>query len=1115
MAEAVAQAVLASVDHKSTQHRRDQAFQYLEKIKNNLNETVGISLKLTSHPHPAVKHYAFRSFMVLIRTQWKRLSIAQQEDLKRYALRMFQMSTSISEPFLREKISDVVTEIAFKDWPQRWTRMFPLLCEAAGVNSGKRNATLVLMLLRIVRNLAGKIIDFDPSVPEKRCREIQEGIRKVLLLIQRVLVLSFSLPTEELAKTKESRNRAIKLGLEAIKSLVDWVDPAFIYGDLNDTKQGILPKVFQAFITSEHCVIAADILVVICQKTTNDKYNQILRQLWGPLLDTNKKLFNTKMQDPTRWVKLMLSVLSPLGKMTRYHLNLVSAKGEHNMPKIRQALLQYLLAMLNNRSISLAKAAAELWIFILRYKWEEAVDSSWREALLTQITEACIRQNRRRSWTRSLEASEYETEAEHRAGFSALRSQVRVMFELATKLAPLLSLKKHVQSYMKSLKDVSRIKQGETTEIITEANFILDAHVSGLESVIRSIPKKDKKNNNVIGMLGMLLQELLKVKNLPSASEFYRLQTIGCLHPLYKCNQQALGAALKALLQGVQHRPDSQKNVMASALDKDTQITRKRSLTSLIAIAKHERTELLPLFEKLSSEVEKMISQEGRLKDEEKMTLIESLIPITNAMPESKQIAFIKKIVDKPLKSFDDISSHFKDTKTFGISAGLATAKAMVSSKSRQFRQEIWWCLDLVRVIFRHALKRLPSVIKILTKERIRALLMLLRCCNQLLLPQFLSSSSPSLRAALVDTRAALEEELKKLPYSAPKLVVREIHVWFRTIRACGYSLLGTAAKGLPVLFFGVAGNDNIGGTAFEGLQSMPPIYLKVVLDQLLPNYLTCYPLENQAQRQSFARTLQPILQGMFTRLSRGWSHHQESKNFRTNELVEIRAISSLTDSTKSFVGSLCELFCVPLGISGMTFIRNTFYAATPTTGSNNPHDAKKHGERKLKNNKINPYVPTRKEIDRSNYVVHFILSDQRLSQALFTVLVGMMAWPTNDSVVNACTLIVRLIPELSKPKNKHILVRNAPMLTKAFRMALRMMSCLKKELEEIQHNAYTTVLKEIYSTFVPKGMNNLRQILGSLPGVEKPQISFLEKSLMQEKANKSHRRVSSVVFAR
>jgi len=365
---------------------------------------------------------------------------------------------------------------------------------------------------------------------------------------------------------------------------------------------------------------------------------------------------------------------------------------------------------------------------------------------------------------------------------------------------------------------------------------------------------------------------------------------------------------------------------------------------------------------------------------------------------------------------------------------------------------------------------------------------------------------SPEMAAALAETREEMEEMSRKLPRGYN--LVKEVHVWYRTIRACTYNLLGVAAKEIPQVFYEVAPASRLGTTAFECLPTMPPLYLKVILDQLLPQFLTSYPLKNREQARVFQGALGEILSGLFSRLGRGWAEHQytEFKNSHGSEKDEIRSSSALVNATRAFVNCLCSMVTVPQGIAGISFVRNFFYPPSAISGSNNPiQDEKKGMTERKKTMERNPYVPSKMEIARSNMIVEIILADTNLFQLVMTVLTALIIWPHSASCVTACTLVVRFIPAIVKSRQR--LRAYAPSIIQIFEAALKVLSRLSKELEEAQHGALVNMNKEIYCNLVPIGLGELQKILERIPGVDISELRRVENTIVKAAGEKTQKK--------
>lgn len=1105
-------AVLVQHDPSLPQDQRKKAYNLLEELKKNPSETVRISLQLVGHSNLYVQHYAFHSLECLVKSTWDQLGPQQHNQLKQHASSMFRAGGSAKQKFIREKICQFVSQIAIRDWPQRWPQMLPGLFQIAGVGNPGSSPTTITMLLMIIRNLASQIIAFNPNVPEKRCREIQTGLRASMNPIKDLLHSTLSTSLQNMQNPGRSdaaiSQQAVRLSLETIKAVVDWVDPVFIYGsDATDGKksEGVLSLVFRAFNMRAFCVDASDILLVVCMKSTMEKYHKTLKQLWTPMLKTNENLFGTKMPDISDWVKLMSAVASPLNKLVKNHLALIYGP---EMKQIRFRLLKFALELLAHRAISVAKQGAEIWMFIMRYRFEAVVDAEWRNEIIRLLFQTCAKQSVRRPWQES--DSEFELARDHNVAISALRSQVLVLMGLMTGKNPTHCVGACVSNFATAITQAMGAAEGKFDAKLAES--ILEGNNSVLEHVIRSIPADSHSNQQILGNLGRLLEALLKFHKARPAAIGFRQTAIGNLHPLYEVNPQALRAAVGSLIDGVQYRPDGKEKIHARGLSQETQIARRRALSALIAIAKKSKAKLLPLFGDIWKKVREALGKAGWLRDEERISLLECLLPISNAMPDPKtQLAFIKEILSDPLSKLDVMAQKGFSPRTFVSNCGLESAQAMVSTQCRNYRQTMWWSIDLLVAILRQTNHRKPSLglsRLLLTPKRVNELLALVGCFNKLLLREFTVNAPVEIRAALLASRARLEEAKKAI---RPELgrAVTEVHLWFRTVRAGVYGLLGVAAKRNPDAFFKVASASLLSKTAFAGLPTMSLERIKVILDKLMSSFFSSHPIETMRQTAAFEVSFGAILSGLFSRLAAAWAQHArvlESKiGNKGAEAEEIRQSSALADTTRSLVACLCTTLCVPQGIAGISSVRNNFYPPSPTSGCKNPADRKADSKRKSKKKK-NPYVPTPEEMRRSCRVVEIILKNQNLCNTVMTTCMALMLWPDQQSNVSACTLVVRFLPALTRSVGARQQV--GQMLVRIFESALRVLARLPKELEEAQHGALTTMCKELYCTMVPLGVSGFRQLLASIPGIGPGEVKNLEVKISEEKSDKAQRKL-------
>lgn len=158
-----------------------------------------VSLALLSSPSlpesalaPA-RHFALHSLQHLITHSWNQLADAEKEYLKSQAISIVQNCSQLcgGVRFLKQTIARIVTEIALREWPQRWPNMLDVLFASCGAQVGVAAGATVTpaagsdpagteLLSLVLRNLSEEVTGGESSgvssLPDQRRRDVQAGL---------------------------------------------------------------------------------------------------------------------------------------------------------------------------------------------------------------------------------------------------------------------------------------------------------------------------------------------------------------------------------------------------------------------------------------------------------------------------------------------------------------------------------------------------------------------------------------------------------------------------------------------------------------------------------------------------------------------------------------------------------------------------------------------------------------------------------------------------------------------------------------------------------------------------------------------------------------------------
>ena len=1113
----------------------------LERLKENQAQSVAVAIKLLGHSEPRVKYFAIHTLEGLVKRGWDRLQQPQRQKLKQMSLALFARGASIGQLYLREKLCELVTQIATRAWPQRWPELMGSLFRTVqGAGGASDSVTLHSMVLMVLRNLSSLVVGFYPSVPEKRVKQVQEGLKQVMRPMQALLVKIFAaaLGTASAGGAKGMAGRRMtSLCVDAAAALADWVDPIYVFGgEANGMRvEPLLPLLFRAYNTADTCRPASAVLATLCKKNTMDRYHPSLLKLWPAVAGTCDKLVQRASSDQS-FAPLTRAALSPLRALLRNHAKLIAGPAH---AATRQRALKVLAGAMTSRAPGLARAGVEGWLHLVRYKWNVLVDKEWRGSLTTRLVTTCLSQLPRRPWVEA--QGEFSTEEEHTTAIAALRAQTQLLLAALTKLDMSLCARVTYEAARTSLRGMASATRRDAAAVAA-ATSRFEGIVAGVQHVSRALlsycvrrdPKWGGEVKRPLPAPAMMAQEqyfrdvvspdLHAAIASEPASVGLVWASLRLTSSFFVTRHNSLLAAVAALIdRGAFYTRQGQGSASGKSpaqLDKEVVQARRKALNALVTIAKARRKELSRNFGDIWGRVKKALATRGAaLRPEERLLLLESQLVIASALPVQAHARFAVELLQQPMRRLDTILAETRTggARAFASAMGLGSVSQMVAQATYQKRQALWWPTDLLCTTLRHARARKPPLglaERVLTAARIDGQLHILGSLNALLSPSTLSRAPEALRAALQPTRVKLDASIRRLAErsagwgSESDDAVRHVHTWVRTVRASAYKLLGDAAKSAPrALFSVVSSPERLGSTVFAGLSSMPLETIKALLDTLVSDLLAAYPLTDAAASRSYAAALRAILAGVFARLSNAWAQHVRQVQGRdgavgggtgdSKEAAEIAMSSLLVDATRSLAKLVCSVMCIPPGLSGVQFVRGTFYPRTPTTGDKNPLNQKNESKAKS-----NPHAPSEAQVVRSHRAMAIVVRDGYLRGLVGALIMAFLLWPDRDTTVTACTLAVRLIPvAMSSPQA--VAALRQP-LTRVFEAAIRILARLPREIQDMEHTALVSLCHELYTELVPRGCVDLREILARLPGVSREDISLLEGQIKGERKHKA-----------
>eukprot|EP00741_Cyanophora_paradoxa_P001924 tig00000523_g1863.t1 len=180
-----------------------------------------------------VRHFGLHALEHVVKRHWNSFPEQYKTEFKAMCLNLLSSGTGAidkEKQFIKEKASKLTTEVALREWPQRWPDLVDSLVAIA--NSGERQAEMVFLVLR---SLPEEVIALSDSLPEGRRNELMQGfhavLEKLFPFFYRVLESSFQ-GYRGAAPGSRERSAGVALMravLSCLLSYLDWIPVSHIF----------------------------------------------------------------------------------------------------------------------------------------------------------------------------------------------------------------------------------------------------------------------------------------------------------------------------------------------------------------------------------------------------------------------------------------------------------------------------------------------------------------------------------------------------------------------------------------------------------------------------------------------------------------------------------------------------------------------------------------------------------------------------------------------------------------------------------------------------------------------------------------------------------------------
>jgi hypothetical protein len=580
-------------------------------------------------------------------------------------------------------MATIVSEIAQREWPQRWENLVDLLLKLASVSDSHRQLCVL-----VLRNLAEIVTAYCPALPDLRRREIQQGLTS--LLASHILPFCAQLLGAHAPRYLNSAHQQAPVSAAACAEDLDLCLSCLSLVEAFSEYSGIPVLVTSHMLQNLAGLLRAPVFAVpvlrIYMQALNRKsasvdgqFHPVVLSLWHATLELARAVLQANPPNP---LYLLDSLESAMAVYLRNHSALLTPDDDASVHAVCAGHLGVLASFAGHSLPSVSACGLDAWVRVLR-DHQHLLKASLRAGLVQRLFSLCLLKGSKSDLgsaevdfgSSSLSAAvpssggvaggdDESPDANQTHGrFRALGcALVGVLANLCPELTLtaardslaelLVPASDHLNAQGYSTVQSSQYRQLDSWVVLVEAvTKVLD-----LPKLLAGVPTEPSV---VLAVLGDMLARLLHFNPHDPLLQCRRLAGLAVFSAYYVATPSSLPRVLEALFAAAQHRTPEEAQAPVHELSLDLKSTRKRAIYSLLLLARQVPTLLLGVFDAVLQRTLALASQ-GLIAADEKILLYGTLATISNAIDDkNRQSQFLDTILRDPLQRWisQDVSS--------------------------------------------------------------------------------------------------------------------------------------------------------------------------------------------------------------------------------------------------------------------------------------------------------------------------------------------------------------------------------------------------------------------------------------------------------------------------
>eukprot|EP00127_Corallochytrium_limacisporum_P004883 Clim_evm27s191 gene=Clim_evmTU27s191 len=678
------QAISTLQDGRAGNQQRIEAIKYCEAFKDNssvadvLPYCLDILDKSQGRSH-ADRHFALQVLLHIVQHRWNDDCTQQEKsDLKDISLKLLanQVYDILNEAvYVKEKMAQLVVEIAKREWPQQWPYLFGDLMKIA--ESGDTQVELVLITLR---TLAEDIVIYNEGMKERRRKELitsltneVEGVFGFVRNLLERWVSEYEACNGNAARIHNLRVPIMlaSASLDLITAFINWVPFSAIYNNR------VIPLMCDILRESELRLRAAGCLMILFTRKGKTEERAPLLGLLDHLdLITSATAVDRTLdgrpipvEDQNNFIKQLAQAMVNLGSMQL--LPLLEDQPTLSVPNL-QGYLELLLIIFDHPSMTVSALTLSLWVQI--YKVPVVTSSAAFQAVEERVVNTAAKKIVRSGdpnlggtdLATQYNTIEFDDNVNYLKKFASYRQSILDLVRAATVHDPQKTTAVAVSWLQKCLRDpidYGRFgklypgSQRQCATVNTPAYLEFDGMARFVEACIASWDALVKKTGDGIpsapeqAAMNYFLEGLKALMGYEPQDALITSQyftVLGAYIPVLKRTDAATVVQVtRRIMEYVLYRQPEEAdfNVHERRFSEDTIATRRKACTTLIKVGVDLANELNAYFSELCESVQNII-QNNLVTESERVYLLEALVGASNSIQQLEtRMQFLESIL--------------------------------------------------------------------------------------------------------------------------------------------------------------------------------------------------------------------------------------------------------------------------------------------------------------------------------------------------------------------------------------------------------------------------------------------------------------------------------------